>query len=65
MAKYRVIHNVEIGGNYHRVGDVPGKPGETFPEVLLDETAFRPAEGDSPAEIDSLLGSGHIELVEP
>ena len=52
MAQYRFINQcVEINGKNRMVGDV------------VDESEFRPAEGDSPAEVESLLATQHIELV--
>lgn len=58
--KYRVIHNVEIGGVYYLAKDRP----------VVDESVFAPAppmrEHDDPSrphlsELESLLATKHIE----
>lgn len=52
MAQYRVVHQrVEINGISYMPGDI------------LDETQFRPATDTYEGELDSLLGTDHVELV--
>ena len=49
MAQYQIINQkVEIGGKTREIG------------AIIDETEFRPAEGESPSEIASLLETQHI-----
>jgi hypothetical protein len=66
--KYRIIHNVEIGGQYYIAKD---KDGRSL-NVILDESAFAAAPPlrahDNPnephlSEAESLLATGHIEVV--
>lgn len=52
MPTYKIMLPVEIGDRIYKVGET------------VDQSAMRPAEGDSPSEWDSLMGTGHIAAAE-